>query len=246
MPVLVVQGDVDLRTPLEGARQVAARFRRGRLLVAEGIGHSAIGADPTGCVARAVRAWMLTGAARRRCPRDREVTAVLPRPPRALRELPPAALTPGRAGRTVTAVRHTLRDALETTFVALLAGHHVTRPTPGLRAGRALLDGEGTLRFEAYSYVPGVVVSGRLRFSEMDAGGTFVVSGPAAAGGTLTVTGRGRFSGTLGGRRVGAREPVRMLAAPDPLRWRALRRPAAWSMGGGATRVPAPLPPLVP
>ncbi|MBX6356531.1 MAG: alpha/beta fold hydrolase, partial [Micromonosporaceae bacterium] len=57
MPVLLINGDRDLSTPLEWAREQAARTPRGKLVVIHGMGHSIQGRNPAGDAA--VRAFLL-------------------------------------------------------------------------------------------------------------------------------------------------------------------------------------------
>ena len=57
MPVLLLNGDRDLSTPVEWARQQAARTPRGTLVVIPGMGHSIQGRNADGD--RAVRAFLL-------------------------------------------------------------------------------------------------------------------------------------------------------------------------------------------
>ena len=59
VPVLILSGRDDLRTPLEDARRTAAQYPNARLLAVPGVGHSVLRTDPTGCArhrARRVRA----------------------------------------------------------------------------------------------------------------------------------------------------------------------------------------------
>jgi pimeloyl-ACP methyl ester carboxylesterase len=57
MPVLLLNGDRDLSTPVEWAREQAARTPRGTLVVIPGMGHSIQGRNPEGD--RAVRTFLL-------------------------------------------------------------------------------------------------------------------------------------------------------------------------------------------
>src|SRR5918912_4030906 len=68
VPVLVLAGDRDLRTPAAKAADVAARFPQGRLLVVPGVGHSVLTADFSGCARAAVTTW-LAGCVPGRCGR---------------------------------------------------------------------------------------------------------------------------------------------------------------------------------
>ena len=56
VPVLVLSGDRDIRTPTDAARAVAARFRQGHVLVVPGAGHSVL--NHSACAANAVRGWL--------------------------------------------------------------------------------------------------------------------------------------------------------------------------------------------
>jgi pimeloyl-ACP methyl ester carboxylesterase len=58
MPVLLINGDRDLSTPLEWAREQAARTPRGKLVVIPGMGHSIQGRNPAGD--EAVRTFLLS------------------------------------------------------------------------------------------------------------------------------------------------------------------------------------------
>jgi len=102
LPALVLAGDLDLRTPLEKARELTRALPGARLLVERGVGHGVLGADPDGCADGAVRAFL----ARRSRPRCRRggvslsLSAGSARATRARTRLPagPAA-PPGRRPR---------------------------------------------------------------------------------------------------------------------------------------------------
>src|SRR5262249_35473270 len=80
VPVLVLAGDRDVRTPLRDGAAVAARFRQGRVLVARGVGHMAV--SSSNCVDAAVRLWISGGVPAARCPRvPLTVEALAPLPP---------------------------------------------------------------------------------------------------------------------------------------------------------------------
>jgi pimeloyl-ACP methyl ester carboxylesterase len=57
LPALVLSGELDLRTPLESARALAAALPA-RLVVERGVGHSVLGADPAGCAGPATAAFL--------------------------------------------------------------------------------------------------------------------------------------------------------------------------------------------
>jgi pimeloyl-ACP methyl ester carboxylesterase len=200
VPVLVLSGAADLRTPLEDARQVASLFPRSQLLSLGGVGHGVAFQD-SACVARALGRF-LAGRTADRCAK----VAALP-PERPL----PA---PGRAVGTIDAVELTLRDVLAQLPLTIL-----TKSTwlqgdflffvraGGLRGGRysATLTG---ITLERVTVVPGVTVSGRLK-GVLDplrgrmrvSGGELQVHAPAGRRGRLVLTG-GRLTGALAGKPV--------------------------------------------
>ncbi|MBJ7332821.1 MAG: alpha/beta fold hydrolase [Solirubrobacteraceae bacterium] len=58
VPILVLSGQLDLRTPLEAARRLAARLGNATVVTAPGVGHSVYGADLDGCATRAVAVFL--------------------------------------------------------------------------------------------------------------------------------------------------------------------------------------------
>jgi pimeloyl-ACP methyl ester carboxylesterase len=84
VPTLVLSGDLDLRTPLEKARELTRALPGARLLVERGVGHGVLGADPGGCADGAVQAF-LDRRGVPRCRRDGaslSLSAASARPPR--------------------------------------------------------------------------------------------------------------------------------------------------------------------
>ena len=57
VPTLVLSGNLDLRTPLENARKLAAALG-GRVFVAQGVGHGVLASELNGCASRAVGAFL--------------------------------------------------------------------------------------------------------------------------------------------------------------------------------------------
>ena len=205
VPVLVLAGDRDVRTPLAAGRTAAALFPYGRLLVVPGVGHTVIGLSS--CADKAVRRWIQGGSAPARCPRVASTigpTAFLPASVRAAR---PLGGSRDLVGHTLGATIATLRHAEAAWLTSYPSGWIV-----GLHGG--LVDGEyfDVFRYSAYSDIPGLAVSGRLSFSVSKAGalipgsevGIVQVGGRNAVGGFLQVR-RHRIFGLLGGRRVSAR-----------------------------------------
>jgi pimeloyl-ACP methyl ester carboxylesterase len=201
VPVLIMNGEDDLRTPLAAARDVQRLFPRATL-VTDSVGHSVLFASE--CAQAAVRPFFRDRAAGA-CRRTR-------RPP--LRELPPLSvgeLRPlgarGLRGRTLRALEATLRDIRPRLF------GEVAPPDSGQPPGRAGGLRGGYLRWGTrltltrYAYVPGVRVGGTLRIERGGAGllgGVFRLGGRAAAAGRVELR-RGRLTGTLAGRAVTAR-----------------------------------------
>ena len=89
VPVLLLEGEDDLRTPVEGARRVAAQFPQAKLVVAPATGHSALGSDAVGLRRAGVRALLPQPAGVDRCPRRRREFPASPPPPTALGQVPP-------------------------------------------------------------------------------------------------------------------------------------------------------------
>ena len=207
MPVLVLAGSQDLRTPAEDARRVADLFPRGRMLEVPRVGHSVVGTDASGCAAEALRDFLEGDRLPGRCDAG---AALRPTPldPVSLRRVHPAHGTHGRPGRTLAAVRRTYQDALRPFFdlLAEQSGGEVDLLDPfrysagGLRGGRSSMSLAGA-RLDRLVYVPGVRVSGRLKTVAILPDGRLTVRGRAAAHGVLRVR-DGVMSGRLGGRKV--------------------------------------------
>ena len=205
VPVLLVNGADDLRTPVESARAVADSFPRSSLVVVPNAGHSVFGVDPTNCSSRALASFMSGRAVNTRCPRRGRIRPSAAVPAR-LGEIAPAA-SAGVRGRTVAAVAMTLYDVLEQSADTLILDPLGLIRGGGLRGGR-YFEGRNWIQLAGVTYVPGVHVSGRL-FSGGRA--EVRVRGRAAADGTLRIRGS-RVTGRLGGRRVSGR--IRSLARP--------------------------------
>jgi pimeloyl-ACP methyl ester carboxylesterase len=227
VPTLILEGEDDLRTPVENARRVAALFPRSRLVVSPATGHSALGSDLSGCAERAFARFFRGQRVSTRCSRGRRVFAAAPPPPAALRRVERTRGVRGLRGRSLTALALTLRDVADdslTQFIVEQDDPDLARGG-GLRAGRYRIDGDNTLHLFGLVFVPGVRVSGRLRhFGERGQEGRLRLGGPATPDGLLTIR-RRRATGTLGGVRVSA-----VLTT----------RPSASSARAVAARLPGP------
>jgi pimeloyl-ACP methyl ester carboxylesterase len=209
VPVLVLAGERDLRTPASNAASVAARFPQGRLLTVPGVGHSVLGADFSGCAENAVKTWLAGGAPPSHCPRSPMLVDPIGAFPASLGALKPTGAA-GLRGRTLAAVSKTLREAGAAWGLAVTGFtqvHAIAGPYGGVIRSSGL-----TFSLSRYSVVPGVQVSGSLRLYRPSRGlplparfvGSVRVGGAKAAHGRLAV-GRAALSGRLAGRRVRAR-----------------------------------------
>ncbi|CAA9502391.1 MAG: hypothetical protein AVDCRST_MAG85-1847 [uncultured Solirubrobacteraceae bacterium] len=202
VPVLVLAGREDLRTPLEDQRRAAAQFPTARVVGVANVGHSVLANDTSGCGVRTVRAF-LAGLRVVPCgPLEREVPLALP-VFRSLTQLPGAAgSAPPLVERTVVAVDLTLRDAIRQLAgfgLGSSAGADVERRTVrvgGLRGGRVEVTAR-RVSLVRYEVVPGVRVSGVLG---PNGRGRLTITGRGATG-TLDLTASG-FRGTLNGTTI--------------------------------------------
>jgi hypothetical protein len=204
VPVLLVEGFDDLRTPVENAERTAQSFPHARLIVAPDTGHSAIGSDFYGCTQRAFARFIQDRPVPAACRRRSHAFPAEPPPPRRLSAILPLRGTPGIRGRTLAAMKLTLRDVAEDSLTALVFGPDETDRARGggLRAGHYSIGSDGALELHGVAYVPGVAVTGRIeRFLERRESGRLRIGGRAAAHGVLRVD-RFRITGRLGGRRV--------------------------------------------
>jgi pimeloyl-ACP methyl ester carboxylesterase len=213
VPVLLVNGDRDLRTPLANAFVVASRFPHAQITVVPGVGHSVIGgADYTGCADNAVRAWLNGAVPTPRCPRVAPFIAPLAAFPRSVANIAPVGAA-GARGRTLAAVIRTVREAGASWLLAPPSSADASVSISGPYGGRLRpAANDPAFNLNRYATVPGVQVSGRLRliFATFRAvipfrfEGTLKVGGPKAVRGELDFA-ENSVTGTLGGRRVRAR-----------------------------------------
>jgi pimeloyl-ACP methyl ester carboxylesterase len=196
VPVLVISGRADLRTPLEDARRTAAQYPNAKVLAVPGVGHSVLTSDASGCAVRGLIAF-LRAQTIAPCSKKTGLAPLqnlsAPYAPATIGALRPLRLS-GLAGRTYSAVNVTLTGIghdLAATF-----GTETGR-SPGLRGGYVRVS-RTALELHGVEWIRGVRISGRL--SSIDEGaGTLTVSGPAAAAGTVTFSKKG-VSATLGGK----------------------------------------------
>ena len=201
VPTLILGGDQDVRTPLEAAARVRDQIPGARVLVLRGAGHSIL-ARGDACVTRSLTRFLAGGTPAAACGRAALDPWRVPVPPRSLAAVAPVRGLPGRPGRTVQAVRLTLRDASN----AMNSGRRTAGGVAftGPRGGTGLVRLRGgalRLTLRRYVFVPGVAVSGT---AEVSLSGDrrahdLVVTGPAASRGVVHIRQRAGF-GTLDGR----------------------------------------------
>jgi pimeloyl-ACP methyl ester carboxylesterase len=209
VPALLLAGGMDVRTPVDNARAVAAQMPRAELVTIGNSGHGTMSWDLTGCPSHAVRRF-LAGGDSGRCGPGPLFATPYPAPPMSLREVPGV----GRPRQTAAAVIYALLDASVSTTGELVARTKNAGPdellgliegqirTGALRGGSYMLRlRKGVLGFDRAAMIPGVRIDGRLRIGKAGFFGPLRISGPAAARGRLTVR-RSVLRGTLGGRRV--------------------------------------------
>lgn len=202
VPVLVLEGEEDMRTPLEVGARVARAFPRSSLVPVPKTGHAVLGsASGARCAGIALRRFFADQAVGNPCTRARRANRVEPVLPARLGDVRPARGVPGRRGRTLAAALLTLKDVFsELEEIAFL----VEPPRSGGLRGGFFSFRRGQVRLERVSLVPGVRITGRLRGIEAPAG-TVRVSGRGVSAGTLTIAADGTVTGVLDRRRVRGR-----------------------------------------
>jgi pimeloyl-ACP methyl ester carboxylesterase len=197
VPTLILSGADDVRTPTENARAIAAQIPDAHVVVVPGVGHSVLGTDLGPCATDAIMAFFANKKIRACVGQQSVVLPPTPLPPRHFAYLEPAHGVPGRAGRTATAVKQTLGDIGRMLTSLILSSGSPFGGFGGLRGGWARFSG-AELEVHAYSYVPGITLTGKL----LRAGDRLRVGGPDAAPGSLVEGSGGGFAGRLGGRHV--------------------------------------------
>jgi pimeloyl-ACP methyl ester carboxylesterase len=226
VPVLLLEGVDDTRTPLADAQAAAALFPRASLVAVPGTGHSVVGTDLSDCSQTALGSFFANGTA------GPCLTAARISPtrvdPTSLRGLKPPRGVSGKRGRTIAAVAAASADTLKQAIARGALG------TPleggGLRGGHfqgSLTGSVLTVQLHRLVYVPGVRVTGTIRLdlaSNNAPSADVSVAGRAAAKGTLRFRG-GAFTGRLDGKAVHSHAKAAAAGLPSPqLRWDALLR----------------------
>jgi pimeloyl-ACP methyl ester carboxylesterase len=202
VPVLVFEGERDLRTPVSNGAAIAAQFPQGHLVTVPGVGHSVLGTDLTNCAQNALATWLSGGVPPTRCGRSPLLVNPIGPIPASLNSLGSRV-----HARTLVAVAKTVREAAASWAFAL-TGFSGAHTIPGLYGGSLRISGT-TFKLTRYALVPGVQVTGTLNLYRPDRGsvlparfvGSVRVAGAKALHGRLSV-GPNALTGLLGGRRV--------------------------------------------
>ncbi len=168
VPTLVLSGDLDNITPLEDARVVAGRFPNSHLVVIQNQLHVEALADNFDCPEHIYAHFVAdlnpgNTSCARRTPEVRVVDSF----PLHLSQVPPATPEPGdrstlRERRAAVAAADSVADALQRWWVNYSGVDH------GLRGGTWSYTGSGdvtTFHLHQAAFVPGVGVSGKVRWS---------------------------------------------------------------------------------
>jgi pimeloyl-ACP methyl ester carboxylesterase len=212
VPVLVLSGREDLRTPTEDARRTAAQFPHAQLLAVPGVGHSVLTTDFSGCALAGLQTFLagkpvVPCSQRKTSALDQFLTALLgaltPAPPYVpadIGRIAPIGLK-GLRGRTLDAVALTFQQLGYDVLLSLgqLLSSQEAR-IPGLRAGYAQVS-ENAIALHDLEAIRGVRISGKV---DGDGRGTLTISGSKAAHGTLTFT-KNALIGMLAGQSLDTR-----------------------------------------
>jgi pimeloyl-ACP methyl ester carboxylesterase len=194
---LVLDGQMDLRTPFEDAAQIAQRIPGAAVVQVPFTGHSTVSSDAStdsSCTKGAL-ATFFAGTAPAPCTASKNPYSPTRRPPTSLQRITASSAS----RRTVIAATATVADAARQIIGDALALSAIPKHVGGLRAGNATVNRDGSFKLNNYQYVPGVVVSGKVDTKRT---ATVTIGGGGALSGKLTITAGGAVHGTLGGKKV--------------------------------------------
>ena len=198
VPTLVLEGQADLRTPVEDGQAVAAQIPGATVVAIPHTGHSVLGSDLSKCGTNAVSAFF-AGQTPAPCAPTSNLFFPTPVAPTKLSH----ERGRNRTIKTVNAVGDTLDDVRRHFIGDAVAAGHAPRSgsrVGGLRSGFARYAGNGIV-LHAVSYVGGVTVSGLYRLASKSTS-TLTIGGGGAPHGRITLHGNGRITGRLGGHAV--------------------------------------------
>jgi pimeloyl-ACP methyl ester carboxylesterase len=202
VPALILDGELDLRTPVESAQRVAAQLPHSTLLTIPATGHSTLGSDSSSCTIDAISRFLANRSVATKCADPPRAAPAEQPAPLSLAEVKPVSRVPRSVGRVLEAVELTLTDTEDQASTQALLSFNrgdagVVRGG-GLRAGKFRVGNAG-LFMDDIVFVPGVHVSGRL-LNRAGRIGTMTVSGSRAVAGTIVYHGRRIVTGRIGGR----------------------------------------------
>ena len=207
VPALILEGELDLRTPLEGAQRVAAQLPRSTLVTVPATGHSTLGSDGSACTLRAISRFLARESVLSKCANPSKILPPEHPAPLSLTEVAPFKGAPRSIARVLQAVDLTLNDledqAASQAVLSFDAGDNRSVAGGGLRGGRFRVGTSG-MSIDRAVYAPGVRVSGRL-LNRAGRIGIFRVAGSPAVSGVVEYRGGGVITGRLGGRRFRVR-----------------------------------------
>jgi len=222
VPVLVLSGDQDLRTPNEDAKATAARFPDSSYVQVPGNGHDELGGDVTGCARQALTRFVAGRTVGAPCAGLTNLIDPLPVAPTRLTQVPPVRGTGGIPGRSALAALATVDDMTAVAVIRLFNGAKALG-YGGLRGGYftgTFANSTGiTTRLHGVVYVPGISVSGHLQQRKLDLPptGTLTVHGGRRGSGALRLSRDGTVSGTIGGKTVKVRAAAQAARANGAL-----------------------------
>jgi pimeloyl-ACP methyl ester carboxylesterase len=235
VPALILDGRLDLRTPLENGRALAQQLPRARVVTVPGTGHDELDSDVTGCTAVALRRFVRGANVGDPCSGKTNAVNPYPIAPRALSGFRVAPGTKGARGRVVSAAIVSAIDARVAILQDLYAGYG-TLHGGGLRGGSYALKGSARMVLRGYRYVSSVRITGSLHIGDSGAAGRVRVNGPGTLDGTLVLGARGGARGTIGGRHIRVRRTAGLGAAAAGLRG-AAHFPAARQLASAQRRL---------
>lgn len=199
VPALLLSGRMDIRTPLENAKELTKELPRATVVSVAGTGHDVLDSDLTFCSETALRRFIADKPVGRPCKGKSNAVEVLPPAPRSLDDYLPAPGVGGQRGRVVFAAADAANDARVTVLQRLYAG--LGLDAGGLHGGTMHLE-DTVAHLHRWAYAPGVRLSGVVEISDEPVVGRVRVDGPGKLDGRLTMYTSGRIVGRIGGRRV--------------------------------------------
>ncbi|MCW3021243.1 MAG: alpha/beta hydrolase [Conexibacter sp.] len=194
---LVLDGQMDLRTPYEDAAQLSTRIPGASVVQVPFTGHSTVSSDATqdSACTRGALATFFAGGTPGACTPGTNPFSPTRRPPTRLSAIGAKTTTK----RTIVAAQNTVTDAARQIIGDALALSALPKHVGGLRGGNATVNSGGSFRLTKYQYIPGVLVSGTVDTSQ---NAKITIRGGGAAAGSLKLSANGAVSGRLGGHRV--------------------------------------------